>query len=970
MRRLFISTFLAFLMGITAFARPDTLTVKPFLHNWTFTVAVGGDLFFNPGHADRGRLMPGLDLVAGKEFSPYGGARLGLQQGGLSLWGTAPRYRAFSEQGLFQEKSMFKERVNFLYLHGDVLWNFTNTFWGYDPGRLFTFSPYMHFGFFFETGGGHFLEREFASGIGFLGEWRLSPQWSASFDLRGALYTGAVSPDRASGRLISLSALAGMTWHPLGGGWQRYRQGVVLHNSFWNNWFISAMAGVNTIGVYGNFKGAGAPGTDLTLGRWFSPSFAMRAGWQGGQFAGRGRQPLRYVEATPEGSLFLERFRFDYFHGDVLWNWLPYSPRNRWITGPYVHMGFLVERGLKGGLIGRHYAGGPGWHTRFRIIDGLELQLDLRGFLLNGGTAGDAGSGHIIAGSALAGLSYTLGRPGWERWQPAEEPVRAPRQPGQPFQIGRFSENWSTRLLLGATGSSLAADLSVSKWFTPEIGLRAGYQGFSLSEVAVTTGFAYLHQDLLVSALDLLMGYRPGRRVQLAPYFHFGVIAEYEQEAVPWQGRGYEYAAGAGVSASVALDRHLGLAAEFRETLLTSSATPAQRGMGMASTILVGLEYSFGERSWRSIEHTPCRGERLSRFWDNWFISTALGVNGFTGLEAWNSRAALAADLSLGKWFSPQFGVRGGLQGLRLARVGTAPRSNAIQVTPTEDGRLREELGFAYLHGDFLWNLTNTLLPYRENRLWNVIPYMHMGALVEFGTGAAYKGIFERELAEGPGLLQSFRIDDDLDLFLDLRAIVVRGQASGDATSRVGLIPAALIGLTGHPGGRGFDTVERNAPEALRSEKARWALSLNLADAALLGTAGGSLQWGPSRHISVENSLRLNAFSFRDATLYDQRQTFTTAVRWWPWHIYSGFYVRASAQVETARRKGIPFFSEGAGEAYGAGLSAGYSLLLSRHLNLEFGAGFWGGRLRPAGTENRRWFIAPDGLTLAIVLVL
>ena len=261
-------------------------------------------------------------------------------------------------------------------------------------------------------------------------------------------------------------------------------------------------------------------------------------------------------------------------------------------------------------------------------------------------------------------------------------------------------------------------------------------------------------------------------------------------------------------------------------------------------------------------------------------------------------------------------------------------------------------------------------LPYREDRLWNVIPYMHMGALVEFGTGAAYKGIFERELAEGPGLLQSFRIDDDLDLFLDLRAIVVRGQASGDAASRVGLIPAALIGLTGHPGGRGFDTVERNAPEALRSEKARWALSLNLADAALLGTVGGSLQWGPSRHFSVENSLRLNAFSFRDAALYDQRQTFTTAVRWWPWHIYSGFYVRASAQVEAARRKGIPLFSEGAGEAYGAGLSAGYSLLLSRHLNLEFGAGFWGGRLRPAGTENRRWFIAPDGLTLAIVLVL
>ena len=340
----------------------------------------------------------------------------------------------------------------------------------------------------------------------------------------------------------------------------------------------------------------------------------------------------------------------------------------------------------------------------------------------------------------------------------------------------------------------------------------------------------------MVSFIDLLFGYNPRRRVKLDPYFHFGVIAEYKPDAVPWIGRGYEYATGAGLSASVALDRHISLAAEFRETLLTASATPLQNhGMSHAPTVLVGLEYSLGDRTWRSTEHTSRTGERMSRFWDNWFASAALGVNGFTGIEAWNSRSGLAADLSLGKWFSPQFGARGGLQGLRLARAGTSPRKG-IHATVETEGLFREELGFAYLHGDFLWNFTHTVLPYRETRIWTVVPYWHMGAMVEFGVGNASKGIIERELAEGFGLLQFFRLDDGLDLYLDLRTIVTRGEASGDYASRAGLIPSALIGLTGHMGGRGFDTVEKNAPAENRKETARWALSLNLADAALLGT--------------------------------------------------------------------------------------------------------------------------------------
>jgi hypothetical protein len=64
----------------------------------------------------------------------------------------------------------------------------------------------------------------------------------------------------------------------------------------------------------------------------------------------------------------------------------------------------------------------------------------------------------------------------------------------------------------------------------------------------------------------------------------------------------------------------------------------------------------------------------------------------------------------------------------------------------------------------------------------------------------------------------------------------------------------------------------------------------------------------------------------------------------------------------------------------GGGLSFGYTVMLHEHINLEFGAGLWGGRhldytlyecpecmkVRDTGA---RYFIAPDDVSVSIMFV-
>jgi len=172
-----------------------------------------------------------------------------------------------------------------------------------------------------------------------------------------------------------------------------------------------------------------------------------------------------------------------------------------------------------------------------------------------------------------------------------------------------------------------------------------------------------------------------------------------------------------------------------------------------------------------------------NRFFDNWFVSAELGINTFTDRAAGFKPMITfpSLDVNVGKWLVPQYGLRLGYQGW----VGKEDSTNAASQMGTT---CTETFKYAYVHGDFLWNISNEFGGYKETRFWNFVPYIHAGYLRlydAYDTGALdgkYKygrrspNAYDNELAAGVGLLNVLRISNRVNATIDLRHMVFSGR--------------------------------------------------------------------------------------------------------------------------------------------------------------------------------------------------
>ena len=102
-------------------------------------------------------------------------------------------------------------------------------------------------------------------------------------------------------------------------------------------------------------------------------------------------------------------------------------------------------------------------------------------------------------------------------------------------------------------------------------------------------------------------------------------------------------------------------------------------------------------------------------------------------------------------------------------------------------------------------------------------------------------------------------------------------------------------------------------------------------------------------------------------------------MRWWPWNVYSGWWLGAKGQFREYNWGGFGSRETEEGYAYGAGLSFGYTWMLHEHINLELGAGAWGGYKTYTVyscplcgrkvDEGSRWFVMPNEAILSLVFV-
>lgn len=150
-------------------------------------------------------------------------------------------------------------------------------------------------------------------------------------------------------------------------------------------------------------------------------------------------------------------------------------------------------------------------------------------------------------------------------------------------------------------------------------------------------------------------------------------------------------------------------------------------------------------------------------FWANWYISAGGDFNaayssqeapGIGGNPFSSRRGTFGFDVSVGKWLTPGIGLRTKMEGVWAKRVNTKADHHA----------------FTYwnLHEDVMFNLHNLLFGYKENRLWNLIPYVGLGVARNMSDK-------NYDLSYNAGLLNNFRVGKRISLFLDVHATVVEG---------------------------------------------------------------------------------------------------------------------------------------------------------------------------------------------------
>ena len=168
-----------------------------------------------------------------------------------------------------------------------------------------------------------------------------------------------------------------------------------------------------------------------------------------------------------------------------------------------------------------------------------------------------------------------------------------------------------------------------------------------------------------------------------------------------------------------------------------------------------------------------------------------------------------------------------------------------------------------------------------------------------------------------------------------------------------------------------------------RCSAQKFAVSTNAVGYLNLCTMNIEASYALSRHFSLNGEARYNPFTFHKGQsgqqFQNRQRTFSLGARYWPWYVYSGWWVSLKGRYEEYNRGGWKNPSTEEGDAWGGSLGVGYTLMIKDYLNLEFGAGVWGGRKTytryacPAcgriTDQGKAWFIMPSELMASIVFV-
>ncbi|EEI93442.1 OmpA family protein [Sphingobacterium spiritivorum ATCC 33300] len=236
--------FIALCISLTGYSqqtiRKDTTVVtdnnrykvitNTFWSNWFLGAGAGAQVYFGDHNKQAPlseNLTPHFGLHLGKWFSPGLGLRLGA--GGYQIKGLTQNGSHSTGEVYDASKWLDKQKFNYYHVYGDMLFNLSNIFSGYNANRIYNISPYLGLGWMITND--QPKQREISANLGIYNTFRLAEALDLTLDIRGSMvndrFDGETGRRKEEG---TLSALIGLTYKFKKRGWDKSKTTIISYD--------------------------------------------------------------------------------------------------------------------------------------------------------------------------------------------------------------------------------------------------------------------------------------------------------------------------------------------------------------------------------------------------------------------------------------------------------------------------------------------------------------------------------------------------------------------------------------------------------------------------------------------------------------------------------------------------------------------------------------------------------------------
>ena len=120
-------------------------------------------------------------------------------------------------------------------------------------------------------------------------------------------------------------------------------------------------------------------------------------------------------------------------------------------------------------------------------------------------------------------------------------------------------------------------------------------------------------------------------------------------------------------------------------------------------------------------------------FEPRWFVSVAAGPQLLFGDHekqmSLGDKLSPALDVAVGRWFSPLWGARLMYSGLSVNGATQTGAHATGEVYDASKWLDKQKVNFFNIHADALFNATNLIFGYNQDRVWDCSPYVGIGVI-------------------------------------------------------------------------------------------------------------------------------------------------------------------------------------------------------------------------------------------------